>query len=424
MAKDNDELFFCEKCMTPKQLMYFYTTEKSDTKIYPVCKSCLTMHVNNFQEDTFIDILKDIDVPYVPQEWNSLLSKIKDPRKLTGSSILGRYLSKMKLNQYKGKTWEDSETLTEEYSDKLREALAYKGTDPETIEQIVAASKKIIPMPEDLKNAKIPKKPMEIPDFILPKETESSVAPIEMPPTVDSPAIPEFVAEIAPVMPEVDLGLTKEDITYLSLKWGSDYKQEEWVWLEQLYNDMMASYDIHIAGHLDTLKLVCKASLKCNQLIDIGDIEGFSKASRAYNELMKNGNFTALQNKNLQGQNIDSLSEVVLLAEEKGFVTTFYVDSPNDKVDYVIMDNERYLRELVTNEMGLANLIDKAVQDIKEDKEKEKTNEEDLLSEEEQLFADLYEEKAFSTEDYEEFQEAQEEMREIDKETMRKEKEE
>ena len=35
---------------------------------------------------------------------------------------------------------------------------------------------------------------------------------------------PNFVPE-----PEMDLGLTPEDITYLRLKWGKNYKQEEWV---------------------------------------------------------------------------------------------------------------------------------------------------------------------------------------------------
>jgi hypothetical protein len=37
----------------------------------------------------------------------------------------------------------------------------------------------------------------------------------------------------------------------------------------------MNSYDIQGAGHEDTLKLVCKTSLKANQLIDINDVEGF-----------------------------------------------------------------------------------------------------------------------------------------------------
>ena len=58
--------------------------------------------------------------------------------------------------------------------------------------------------------------------------------------------------------------LTDEDKLYLRMKWGKAYKPDEWVQLEKLYTDMMQSYDIQGAGHEDTLKLVCKTSLKSN----------------------------------------------------------------------------------------------------------------------------------------------------------------
>ena len=41
-----------------------------------------------------------------------------------------------------------------------------------------------------------------------------------------------------------DLDLTDEDRTYLRIKWGKHYRADEWVRLEQLYEDMMQSYDI------------------------------------------------------------------------------------------------------------------------------------------------------------------------------------
>ena len=53
------------------------------------------------------------------------------------------------------------------------------------------------------------------------------------------------------------------------------YKPEEWIQLETLYAQMKESYDIQTAGHEDNLKLLCKTSLKANQLIDLGDVEGF-----------------------------------------------------------------------------------------------------------------------------------------------------
>jgi hypothetical protein len=44
---------------------------------------------------------------------------------------------------------------------------------------------------------------------------------------------------------------------------------------------------------LNTLKLACKCSLKANQLLDIGDIDGAQKATKMYDGLMKSGKWTA-----------------------------------------------------------------------------------------------------------------------------------
>jgi hypothetical protein len=57
-------------------------------------------------------ILKECDVPYVPEEWNKLLLKYgQNKAKVTGVTILGRYLSKMRLNQWKEYRWEHTEFL-------------------------------------------------------------------------------------------------------------------------------------------------------------------------------------------------------------------------------------------------------------------------------------------------------------------------
>jgi hypothetical protein len=127
-----------------------------------------------------------------------------------------------------------------------------------------------------------------------------------------------------------DLGmeLTDEDKRYLRLKWGKSYKPEEWIALEKLYVEMTESYEISTAGHIDTLKLICKTSLKCNQLIDMGDIEGFQKMSKVYDTLMKSGKFTAAQNKSEAGEFVDSISELVLVCERDGFIPRYYVDTP------------------------------------------------------------------------------------------------
>lgn len=133
---------------------------------------------------------------------------------------------------------------------------------------------------------------------------------------------------------------------------------------------MMNSYDIQTAGHKDTLKLICKTSLKANQLIDIGDVDGYQKVSKVYDGLMKSGKFTAAQNKAEQGEYIDSISELVMICETDGFIPRYYVDEPKDKVDRVLQDLQTYTRSLIMEETNLGNMIDAALQQIQIDNEK------------------------------------------------------
>ncbi|MBR4845242.1 MAG: hypothetical protein IKU98_02350, partial [Bacteroidaceae bacterium] len=117
---------------------------------------------------------------------------------------------------------------------------------------------------------------------------------------------------------------------------------------------MMSSYDIQGAGHIDTLKLVCKTSLKANQLIDMGDVEGFQKMQKSYDSLMKSGNFTAAQNKAESGDFVDSIGELIEMCEKQGYIERYYTDNPKDKVDITIQDMQRYTRTLIEEETNLS----------------------------------------------------------------------
>jgi hypothetical protein len=60
--------------------------------------------------------------------------------------------------------------------------------------------------------------------------------------------------------------------------------------------------------------------------------------SKVYDTLMRSGKFTAAQNKEEQGEFVDSVGEIVAICEKQGFIPRYYVDKPADKVDYVIQD--------------------------------------------------------------------------------------
>ena len=184
-----------------------------------------------------------------------------------------------------------------------------------------------------------------------------------------------------------------------------------------MYNDMMNSYDIQSAGHIDTLKLICKTSLKANQLIDIGDVEGYQKVAKVYDGLMKSGKFTAAQNKAETGEYVDSISELVAICEKDGFIPRYYVDEPNDKVDRVLQDLQGYTRSLIMDEMNLGQLIENAVKQISVDKVKEAEDDSDNASDddafEEQLFSEDAE-SLLNDEAYTEFQDYEDELAEMD----------
>lgn len=323
---------------------------------FPQCKKCITMHIDNWNPDTYLWILQEADVPYIPDEWNKLMaSYARDGKKVTGTTILGRYLSKMKLKQYKDYRWKDTKFLQELANNKIEQAMKRQGYDAAEIAQAIEKASFVLPEGELQ-----PPKPQPLDDY------DNS-----------------FLNDTSTVE-ETDFNddLTEEDRLYLRLKWGKSYKPEEWIKLEQFYNEMMESYDIQSAGHIDTLKLICKTSLKANQLIDIGDIEGFQKMSKVYDSLMKSGKFTAAQNKAESGEFVDSISELVSICEKEGFIPRYYTDGPMDRVDETLADLKFYTKTLVTEEMNLGNLIENAVKEMQkqESKEEDEDIEDEVMS--------------------------------------------
>ena len=373
----NGKQYYCRNCNRTMAEEQFYTSNNIEKYPpegkMPECKKCLTRHVDNFNPETYLWILQEIDVPYIPDQWNQLMMKYaKDRTKLTGTTILGRYLAKMKLNQWKQFRWSDNEHLRELENLKLEQTMKQQGYDAGEIALAIEKKNSVI-IPE---GELLPPPPPAIEH--LQEENE------------------DYFSNISGGNDGFDDDLTDEDRTYLRLKWGKTYKPEEWVKLEQLYEEMMGSYDIQTAGHIDTLKLICKTSLKANQLLDLGDVDGAQKMIKMYDGLMKSGKFTAAQNKAEQGEFIDSISELVELCEKEGFIPRYYIEQPKDRVDETLQDLKNYTKTLVVEEMNLGNLIENAIKEMA--KEEAKQEDEDI--EEELTFDEL---DAIKDEDFEEY---------------------
>lgn len=378
--------YYCKKCNRTMAEDQFYGSnniEKYPEGKLDSCKKCITMHVDNWNPETYVWILQECDVPYVPDEWMKLLESYgRDRSKVTGMTILGRYLSKMKLKQYKEYRFKDTEFLQELADSKLEQTMKRQGYGAAEIAVAVEKNKVIVPEG----------------GFIEPVYQE--------------PEVEDYFAQQSGADNDFIDDLTEEDKTYLRLKWGKTYKPEEWVRLEQLYEEMMASYDVQGAGHIDTLKLLCKTSLKANQLIDMGDIEGFQKMSKVYDSLMKSGKFTAQQNKE-DGEFVDAIGQLVEICEKEGFIPRYYIDKPNDRVDETLADMKGYTKTLVYEELNLGNLIEQSIKTMmnEENKEEDEDIEEELLT--------LEELDELKDEDFEHHSDFLEDEQELDEEFMR-----
>jgi hypothetical protein len=324
----------------------FYTY-KDGTKC-ELCKACLTMHINNFDPETFMWLFPKFDVPYIEEEWNVLRDRAyqKDPYKMTGMSVFGKYLSKMKLKQWKDYTWADTEKLKAIAEERAKQYGDSEEVKKQRMEEMREAHEK-----GEISDAQWQTyQKVEAPQPTIDMENPNGASSADYPVNGDFERVN---------LPSVSESLTEEDKVYLALKWGKLYKAEEWVALEKLYNEFMDSFDIQGAARIDTLKMICKTSLKMNQAIDVGDIESYQKLSRVYDSMMKAAKFTEAQNKSDKADFADSAGQLVAYCEKMGHeIPKHEITVEKDIVDAVINDLKRYNKSLIYEDKSLAQEIE------------------------------------------------------------------
>ena len=323
----------------------FYTYKNGQK--FELCKNCLTMHVDNFDPETYLWILEKADVPYIPQEWNILRDRAyaKNPQKMNGMSVVGKYLSKMKLKQWKNFAWADSEKLQE-----MR-----KAQDAVKLEQNQAQADRVR---EQFQNGEISQSQYRtLVNTQYQKQHEYAV-PFADPVGADNMFNQkDFISQDE--LPDLSTQLTLEEKQRMAMKWGRTYKISEWIELQKKYTQMMNSFDIQDADSKNTLIFICKTYLKMNQAIDIGDVEGYQKLSRVYDQLRKSAKFTAAQNKEEKAQFIDSVGQLVAYCQKNGGqIPRYEIKTPYDIVDKIITDLKEYNKTLIYEDTALARQIE------------------------------------------------------------------
>lgn len=384
---------YCPKCQKTMSDVKFYQYKNGEK--CELCKSCLTMHINNYEEDTFLWLLEKFDVPYAPAEWkskrekefekayNKVLTQGLTPDKAKAAAynmtkgnsvVFGKYLAQMRLKNWKDFTWADTEKLKQEKEEKAK----LFG---------VSIENKAQEMKEAFERGEISEA-----EYMTYNDYDPAM---EAPPTLeedylaaggsDAPTSSAYPVNDHPFeqLPEMDVAseLTDEDKMYLAMKWGRLYTAADWVALEELYKQFMDSFTIQGAARLDTLKKICKTSLKMDQAIDCGDIESYQKLSRVYDALMKSGKFTEAQRKEEKSDDFDCIGQIVKFAESKkggGKIARHKIDTPLDVIDQTINKLKQYYVDLIKNDANIGQQIEnyikkkEAIEQQKLDEEKAK----------------------------------------------------
>ena len=392
----------CQKCgkMMDENAKFYQYKDGRKTEL---CKNCLTMHIDNFDPTTFLWLLEKMDVPYIPEEWNTLRDRAfaKNPN-LNGMSVFGKYLSKMKLKQWMNYGWADTEKLNSlraaKTAEQEQEKKAYEDSLKEQYEKgdITESEYKTLVSTSTLNNEYI-NRPMDIPKSDYNQQDKYFSENSEMVEEQVQKAINE---------------LTDDDKLAMAMKWGSLYTPAEWIDLEKDYQRMMNSFDIQDADTINTLILICKTNLKINQALDANDIEGFQKLSKVSESLRKSAKFTAAQNKEQKNDYVDSVGELVSMCEKDGFIPRYVTDIPQDKVDLTLKDMKSYLYKLVTQDLGFGKQIEDALKKIQLQKEMEKKENPPITSQEEEL-----DQETLIDQDYEEFYNSVQQQKQQDQES-------
>lgn len=341
----------CTKCGKSKKTTDFY--KMKDGSRCDMCKTCLTMHIDNRKPDTFLWILEKFDVPYIEDIWvrQSNTAYMKDPAKFGPMSVIGTYMRTMNMAQYREYCYADSDKLNFENLKNREEAKARR-------EELGRNEEYEADLKSKLENGEISEA-----EYNTLSHTTDDFSEEET--TLESAGPPQFIQDVSQVNEDsIRAELSEDDIKYLALKWGLFYKPSQWVWLEKKYQEYASQYELSVDRE-DVLRKICKVSLKMDEALDLGDTKTFKDLSVTYESLRKSGKFTEAQKQEEERREIDSIGELVAFVEREGGAIPCCKDPieyPQDKVDFTIRDMKHYVDRLVKEELGLSDLIESFIE--------------------------------------------------------------
>lgn len=146
----------------------------------------------------------------------------------------------------------------------------------------------------------------------------------------------------------------EEQYQRLRKNWGANYDDETLLYLEELYRSLLSTQNINSGLQDDQARKLCKISYEIDTAI-AGTDPILDKLLSSYDKLVKIAEFTPRNAKN--ASDFDSVSELMVWLEKRGWLNKFYDGATRDVIDETIKNIQSYNQKLYVNESGISEDI-------------------------------------------------------------------
>lgn len=153
--------------------------------------------------------------------------------------------------------------------------------------------------------------------------------------------------------------------------WGSSYSPEELQFLNDYYNSILATQNVSTPILQKYARNICELELRIMKGIRAG--EDVKKEMDARDNAIKMANFSAANSKN--ATDFDSVGELITYCVKMGWNPKWHTE-PQDSIDFIMKNNQDYLRRLTQGEGNFAEQVEdkRAQYDLAERIESEETS--------------------------------------------------
>jgi len=147
--------------------------------------------------------------------------------------------------------------------------------------------------------------------------------------------------------------LSEAKFRRLKREWSPSYTKEELLWLDNYYNQILATQNVSTPILQHYARNLCEIQLR----IDKGLRQGIDvkKDMDARDNIIKIAHFEATNAKN--AADFESVGELMVYYGKKGWHPNWHME-PQDSVDFCMQNIQNYLKRLVVNEGNFAEQVE------------------------------------------------------------------